>query len=150
MKKHFIITVFLLLIISAFSFAQVDSSGLMKSQRQVEKQQNRIDKKERKVARINRKQEKQAKRLNRQNRKLDRQNRKNNKNMKEVEKQQQKLEDAKADSTHGTSFKLINIGSSKNISVRYNTPAQESQFSIIERKYFVKNSSLENVSTSRI
>ncbi len=150
MKKHFIITVFLLLIISAFSFAQVDSSGLMKSQRQVEKQQKRIDKKERKVERMNRKQEKQANRLSRQNRKLDRENRRNNKNIKEVEKQQKKLEESKTDSTRGASSKLIKIGSPKIIYASCNIPTQEEQFSIIERKYFVKNPSLENVSTSRI
>jgi septal ring factor EnvC (AmiA/AmiB activator) len=104
MKKYFIITFFPLFIASAFSFAQVDSSDLMKSQKQVEKQQGQVEKQQKKVQRMNRKLEKQQKRLNRQNRKLNKENRRSNKEMREMEREQKKLEDVKTDSTSGASL----------------------------------------------
>ena len=115
MKKYFIITFFLLFIAYAFSIAQVDSSGLMKSQRQVEKQQKRLEKKQKKVQRTNRKLEKQQKRLNRQNRKLNKENKRTNKGMREMEREQKKIKEAKTDSTSGVSskFKFLEISSPK-------------------------------------
>ncbi len=104
MKKNFIITFSLLFIASAFSFAQVDSSDLMKSQRQLENQNKRLNRQQNKVQKMNRKLEKQQKRLNRQNRKLNKENRRSNKEMREMEREQKKLEDVKTDSTSGTSL----------------------------------------------
>ncbi len=103
MKKYLIITFFLLFTASTFSFAQVDSSDLMNSIKQVGKQQKRLEKRQKKVQRSNHKLEKQQKRLNRQNRKLNKENRRSDKEMREMERDQKKLEEAKIDSTSGTS-----------------------------------------------
>ncbi len=104
MKNYFIITFFLLFIASTFSFAQVDSSDLMNSIKQVGKQQKRLEKRQKKVQRSNRKLEKQQQRLNRQNRKLNKENKRSNKEMREMEREQKRLEEAKTDSTKGTSL----------------------------------------------
>jgi TolA-binding protein len=108
MKKYCIITFFLLFAASTFSFAQVDSSDLMSSIGQVNKQQKKMEKQQKKVQRANRKLEKQQKRLNRQNRKLNKENKRTNKEMREMEREQKKLQEAKPDSTSGAS--LNNFG----------------------------------------
>ena len=104
MKKYCIITFFLLFFASTFSFAQADSSDLMSSIGQVNKQQKKLEKQQKKVQRANRKLEKQQKRLNRQNRKLNKENKRSNKEMREMEREQKKLEQSKTDSTGGASL----------------------------------------------
>jgi peptidoglycan hydrolase CwlO-like protein len=101
MRKYFSITLILLIAIFSYSYAQVDSSSLMKSQKKVEKQQNRVDKQQKRMERIDRKQEKQERKLNRRNNKLDKQNKRNNRNMRKMEKEQQKLDANKSNSGSG-------------------------------------------------
>ncbi len=101
MKKYFLITVIFLTTASSYSFAQVDSSGMMKSQKQVDRQQRRVDKQEKRVKRMDRKQNKQQNKLERRNKKLERRNRKNDKNMRQMEKDQKKMEQSKSDSSNG-------------------------------------------------
>ncbi len=102
MKKYFSITLVLLITTFSYSYAQVDSASLTKSQNKVDKQQKRVDKQQRRMERIDRKQKKQEKRLNRRNNKLDRKNKKNDKNIRKNEKEQQKLDENKPPSGSGS------------------------------------------------
>ena len=116
------------------SFAQVDSSDLMSSIGQVNKQQKKLEKQQKKVQRANRKLEKQQKRLNRQNRKLNKENKRSNKEMREMEREQKKLEESKTDSTSGAS--LYNPG-------KLNFPNRFNEKSVFATLFVKQNTLIE-------
>lgn len=97
MKKHLaLIFVSLCFLISTNSFAQIDSSKLADTQRQVDKDRRKADK-------LQKKAEKKENKMNRKERRMERKEKKRERKLEKVEKGERKLNEIRKDST-GTGF----------------------------------------------
>ncbi len=114
MKKH-LITIFLILFIitSMNSFAQVDSSKIANTQRQIDKDQRKADK-------LDHKAKKQEIKQKRHEQKMERKEKKRERKLKSIEKGERKLENLKKDSTKMAAIRyLSSVKPNTKLELRY-------------------------------